>query len=109
MEVNIKDFNDSIKIKAINNLVSVMGTLQGRLFVQWLIKQCGQENTSFTGNTEIYFNEGRRSIALIIEENLRETGLDGLNLLHQSEKDYIQHKQEIRRELEEKDKDKRRQ
>ena len=42
----------------------VMSTKQGRRFVGRLLNQAGLLERSFTGNSETFFKEGRRSVAL---------------------------------------------
>ena len=35
-----------------------------RVVLRWIIDQCGVFDTSFTGNSTTFYNEGRRSVAL---------------------------------------------
>ncbi len=41
---------------------SIADTLQGREFLWWLFELCGVFGSSYTGNSDTYFNEGRRAI-----------------------------------------------
>lgn len=42
----------------------IMSNKRGRRFVWRLLEQAGVYRTSFTGNSETFFNEGRRSYGL---------------------------------------------
>ena len=44
---------------------------------------------SFTGNSETYFNEGRRSIGLLFHKDLVKLGTDGVKQYHQAQLEYI--------------------
>ena len=41
---------------------AIADTQQGREFLWWLLEICGVFTTSYTGNSDTYFNEGRRAI-----------------------------------------------
>ena len=41
---------------------SIADTTQGREFLWWLFEICGVFTTSYTGNSDTYFNEGRRAV-----------------------------------------------
>jgi len=41
---------------------SIADTTQGREFLWWLFELCGVFGSSYTGNSDTYFNEGRRAI-----------------------------------------------
>ena len=41
---------------------SISDTSQGREFLWWLFEICGVFTTSYTGNSDTYFNEGRRAV-----------------------------------------------
>ena len=45
-------------------LSETLATKQGRAFLHWLLGQCGVYQTSFTGNSTTFFNEGKRDIGL---------------------------------------------
>ena len=40
----------------------IAGIEQGREFLWWLFEICGVFTTSYTGNSDTYFNEGRRAV-----------------------------------------------
>lgn len=41
---------------------AIADTAQGREFLWWLFEICGVFTTSYTGNSDTYFNEGRRAV-----------------------------------------------
>ena len=41
---------------------SIAETAQGRDFLWWLFEICGVFVSSYTGNSDTYFNEGRRAV-----------------------------------------------
>lgn len=47
-------------------LLFILQTEQGRLYLAELLDFCGLYQTSFTGNSETYFKEGKRNVALKI-------------------------------------------
>ena len=60
------------KIKAQEQLATreVMATVQGRLFVSRILKGTGFLSISFTGSSETFFREGRRSVGLQLYNEL---------------------------------------
>lgn len=57
---------------AVNDLRHVMATRQGRRFVNRLLDQTGLNARSFTGNSETFFREGRRSVGLELLGDINE-------------------------------------
>jgi hypothetical protein len=55
-----------LKTRQDDDLRTVMGTEQGRRFIWDLLGDAGVYRTSFTGNSETFFNEGKRQIGLSI-------------------------------------------
>ena len=55
-----------------SDLRFVMGTKQGRRFIGRLLAQAGLFTRSFTGNSETFFKEGRRSVALELLGDINE-------------------------------------
>jgi hypothetical protein len=47
-------------------LTSVLSTYEGRAVIWRLLSECGVFRSSFTGDTDTYFFEGKRSIGLDI-------------------------------------------
>jgi hypothetical protein len=85
--------------QALEDLKAIMVTPHGRRFFCWLIMQCGQNSTSFTRDSRTYFNEGMRNIALILEGSMKALGLDGVDLMHKAEREYIVHQERIKNEI----------
>ena len=44
------------------SIESIAGTEPGREFLWWLFEICGVFMMSYTGNSDTYFNEGRRAV-----------------------------------------------
>jgi len=87
--------------KGIADLRQVMEMPEGRRFLAWLMMKCGQHNTSFAADNRIYFNEGMRNVALMLESCLKAMGLEGVDLLHQAERELVALAEEIRQEISE--------
>jgi hypothetical protein len=62
-----------LKTRQDDDLRTVMGTEQGRRFIWDLLGDAGVYRTSFTGNSETFFNEGKRQIGLAILARITET------------------------------------
>jgi hypothetical protein len=73
----------------VNDLNHLLSTTEGRRFIMWLFKLCGQESTSFTGNSQTYFNEGMRNVALVVKFEALKPGINGMNLLQKAEQEYF--------------------
>ena len=54
-----------------------------------MIEKCGQNRTSFTGNSDTFRREGERNIALTLEALCKTIGIEGVDLMHKAEKEYI--------------------
>jgi len=102
-----KEIAAELDIQNLHDLQALMDSPTGRRFFQWLIMKCGQNNTSFTGNSQTYFNEGMRNVALMLESCMKAMDLPGVDLLHKAEREYIALQDDIRRQLLEKGGDKR--
>jgi len=87
--------SDELSVIAINDMRMIMSTEYGRRFIQWLIMQCGQQDTSFTKDSRTFFLEGMRNVALIIEKTIVQENLNGLKALHKSEVEYLELKETL--------------
>ena len=89
--------------QVLNDLCLVMDKPEGRRLFSWLIMQCGQNNTSFTrdSQTQTYFNEGMRNVALILEAHMRLIGLSGVDAMYKAEREYIELLEGIKRKIKE--------
>lgn len=90
--------------KNLKDFKAVLTTPEGRRFFYWLKDRCGENNTSFTGNSTTFFNEGQRNIALILDACCKAIGMDGVDLMHQAEKEYIILQMEIAEDIRRKQK-----
>jgi hypothetical protein len=74
-----KDHLDQLQFEAA--CAYVMQNPKGRHFVWSLLERCGLYQMSFTGNSETFFREGRRSIGLEMIADLEEvTPLEFLDM-----------------------------
>lgn len=90
MEPDISQvLNTEIDKQNLLDLKAVMDTPEGRRFFQWLVMRCGQNDTSFTRDSRTYFNEGMRNVALLLEGSMKAMGIDGVDLMHKAEREYI--------------------
>lgn len=55
-------------------LCAVMNSPDGRIVMAELIKRCGVFESSWTRDSAIHFNEGRRSVGLMLMAELQRTG-----------------------------------
>jgi len=78
-----------------DDLLFILNTPQGRRFFYSLLKKCGYEATSFTGNSTTFFNEGQRNIALLLLQEVSKLGNTGIELKHIAEKEYLFNQQDI--------------
>lgn len=87
-------------IEALNHVLS---TKLGRWFFCRIFDHTGILKRSFTGNSETFFNEGRRSVGLTYMNMLGQIGdgIEGVKKYHQAQLEYIQ-QQKLFKELEEK-------
>lgn len=87
-------------IEALNHVLS---TELGRWFFCRIFDYTGVLKRSFTGNSETFFNEGRRSVGLTYMNMLGQIGdgIEGVKKYHQAQLEYIQ-QQKLFKELEEK-------
>lgn len=87
----------------VDALNHVLSTELGRWFFCRIFDHTGILKRSFTGNSETYFNEGRRSVGITYMQMLGAIGdgVEGVKKYHQAQLEYI-NQQKIFRDLEEK-------
>lgn len=64
-QIRDKQFKDKIKSDLeLNDIKSVLKTIEGRRFVWSVLESCGIYKSSFTGSSETFFLEGSRNVGL---------------------------------------------
>ena len=99
----MKQKRDYMRERDIEALNHVLSTELGRWFFCRIFDHTGILKRSFTGNSETFFNEGRRSVGLTYMNMLGQIGddIEGVKKYHQAQLEYIQ-QQKLFKELEEK-------
>ncbi len=69
------------------DLLTVLGTPEGRRVLWGILERCGVYKTSFTGNSETFFNEGKRSIGLELISKIGTASDDALFTMMKEAKD----------------------
>lgn len=59
----------------------IMGTQHGRRFFYRLLASCKMYSTSFTGNSETFFNEGMRNVGLRLMDELDKAAPEEYDLM----------------------------
>lgn len=77
----------------------VMSDARGRYFIRWLLAECGMYRQSFTGNSETFFNEGKRAVGIQLTMEL-EAGVPEEFLLMW--KEHLEERVKTEEQLEEK-------
>lgn len=87
----------------VDALNHVLSTELGRWFFCRIFDHTGILKRSFTGNSETYFNEGRRSVGITYMQMLGAIGdgVEGVLKYHQAQLEYI-NQQKLFKNLEEK-------
>jgi len=86
LAINKKDYIKNLDEDA---LLTVMATKKGRWFMMRLFDMCRLFSTTFTGNSQTFFNEGVRSVALSYLTQIK-SSKKGLALYHKAELEYSQ-------------------
>ena len=74
--------------EAINALLT---SEEGRWFIARLMKNEGLMSTAFTGNSGTFYNEGRRSVAVDIYQNIKSLlGVEGIKLFHSAQEELLE-------------------
>lgn len=58
------------EMRAAEDLKFIMSDKRGRRFMRRLIEQTGFYDTSFTGNSETFFREGKRDVGLTLRRQI---------------------------------------
>lgn len=99
----MKTKQEYIRDRDIDALNHVLSTELGRWFFCRLLDRTDILKQSFTGNSETFFNEGKRKVGLAYMNMLGQIGdgIDGVKKYHQAQLEYI-NQQKLFKELEEK-------
>ena len=99
----MKTKQDYIRDRDIDALNHVLSTELGRWFFCRLLDRTDILKQSFTGNSETFFNEGKRKVGLVYMNMLGQIGdgVDGVKKYHQAQLEYI-NQQKLFKDLEEK-------
>lgn len=87
-----KTKQDYIRDRDIDALNHVLSTELGRWFFCRLLDRTDILKQSFTGNSETFFNEGKRKVGLAYMNMLGQIGdgIDGVKKYHQAQLEYIE-------------------
>lgn len=96
----MKTKQDYIRDRDIDALNHVLSTELGRWFFCRLLDRTDILKQSFTGNSETFFNEGKRKVGLVYMNMLGQIGdgVEGVKKYHQAQLEYIE-QQKIFEEL----------
>lgn len=88
----MKTKQDYIHDRDIDALNHVLSTELGRWFFCRLLDRTDILKQSFTGNSETFFNEGKRKVGLVYMNMLGQIGdgVDGVKKYHQAQLEYIE-------------------
>lgn len=71
------------------DLRAVLSSLDGRRLFSWILQECGRDNQDFKGNSRDVFLAGMRNVAMLLVTTCKALGLEGLDLMHLAEKEYV--------------------
>ena len=88
----MKTKQEYIRDRDIDALNHVLSTELGRWFFCRLLDRTDILKQSFTGNSETFFNEGKRKVGLAYMNMLGQIGdgVDGVKKYHQAQLEYIE-------------------
>lgn len=70
-------------------LRNILKTKDGRWFIMRLLDKTKVNCETFTGNSQTFYNEGKRSIGINLVQEITALGLDAVLLKQKAEKEYI--------------------
>lgn len=77
---------------------------RGRWFLMRLFDNTYVNATTFTGNSQSFFNEGKRAVGINVNRKIVETlGTDGIKLRQQAELEYIKVQKDAERMISERE------
>lgn len=86
----VKDSERKVKSRDMrheNNMRYVLAEYRGREFIWDLLSHCGVFRSSFTGNSETFFNEGKREIGLKLMSDIIKADVDAYPLMMKENKE----------------------
>ena len=66
----IEEVRARAKEREVEDFKKVLSNPEGRRFIWKIMSEAGVFRTSFTGNSETFFNEGKRSMGLMVLEEV---------------------------------------
>ena len=77
-------------------LRNILKTKDGRWFLMRLLDKTKVNSETFTGNSQTFYNEGKRSIGISLVQEITALGIDAVLLKQKAEKEYIQQQLEYK-------------
>lgn len=69
----------------------VLSTKEGRWFFTRLLDMTGYKAQSFTGNSQTFYNEGRRAVGIALVSQLADLlGYEGIKSQQKAEREYVE-------------------
>lgn len=91
-----KFFHSEIQRRDEAALTEILKSENGRWFLMRLLDTTKVNAPCFTGNSQTFYNEGRREVGLHILNSIAALGLEGIALKQQAEIEYIKMQQKAR-------------
>lgn len=60
----------------LNDMRHILQTEQGRRFLSRMLEYSGLRECNFTGNSTVYFNEGKRGFGVWLEKEIKEADIN---------------------------------
>jgi len=73
--------------REMNDLASVLDTKHGRRFIWRFLGECGVFKSSFTGNSQTFFNEGQRNVGLKLLSEIDEAAPEAYMIMRKEAKE----------------------
>lgn len=71
-------------------LQNILNSKSGRWFLMRLLDKTKINSKTFTGNSQTFYNEGMREIGLLILDDIKYLGIEGIKLKQKAELEYIE-------------------
>jgi hypothetical protein len=93
--------------KCMEDLKVVMQLPEGRRLFSWIIAMSGFNNVFIGGNSKDFAALGRRSLGADLITAVNALGIEGMELRHKAEKEYLLYQMAVEEELKTKEKEER--